>query len=232
MKNSIRTIMTNFIMPVSCYVIDERPVNWWRWPALLIVVMLVSGCISTPPAEPDNICEIFYEKRGWYQDARKASRRWGTPIPVLMAFAHQESGFRARAKPPRTKILWIFPGPRPASAFGFSQATDSTWRQYKKATGNRGADRHKFKDAIDFIGWYNAQSHRRNGLSQTDTYSLYLAYHEGHGGFARRTFEGKPWLKNVASKVTRRANMYTSQLNTCEKDLQRGWLWRLFFFWL
>jgi len=53
-----------------------------------------------------------------------------------------------------------------------------------------------------------------------DTYNLYLAYHEGHGGFKRRTYNKKGWLKSVASKVARRANNYSTQLQKCEKRLR------------
>ncbi|MCB1647063.1 MAG: hypothetical protein KDI36_16500 [Pseudomonadales bacterium] len=190
---------------------------------------MLAGCTTSPPEKPDNICEIFYEKDGWYDDARSASRRWGSSIPVMMAFIHQESTFKARAKPPRTRILWIIPGPRPASAYGYSQATDETWDAYKRATGSWGADRNDFDDAIDFIGWYNDQSHRKNGIAKTDAYSLYLAYHEGHGGFAKKTWAKKQWLKDVSTKVANRAATYQQQLNGCEKNLRRGWLWRLLF---
>ena len=58
------------------------------------------GCGSTPPEELDNICKIFDEKSKWYKKARRASNRWGTSIPVMMAFVHQESKFQAKAKPP------------------------------------------------------------------------------------------------------------------------------------
>jgi len=192
-----------------------------------LILLGLAGCMSSPPEEPDNLCEIFYEKDGWYKDAKKASRRWGSSIPVMMAFIHQESAFKARAKPPRTKILWIIPGPRPASAYGYSQATDGTWDIYKRATGSWGADRNDFDDAIDFIGWYNDQSYRRNKIAKTDAYSLYLAYHEGHGGFAKRSFANKQWLKGVSTKVSRRAASYGEQLKGCEKKLDRG-----FFGWL
>ena len=132
------------------------------------------------------------------------------------------------AKPPRTKILWVIPGPRPASAFGFAQATDDTWRSYKKATGKWAADRNDFADAMDFIGWYNDQSQRRNGIKKNDAYHLYLAYHEGQGGFAKRSFKNKKWLTDVAKKVSSRSNMYTEQLKACEKKLNRGFFGRLF----
>jgi hypothetical protein len=189
---------------------------------------MLASCTTAPPEDRENICEIFYEKSGWYDDARDSQRRWGTSIPVMMSIIYQESGFRGRAKPPRKKILWVIPGPRPASAYGYSQATDDTWRAYKQATGGWGADRNNFEDAIDFIGWYNDQSFRRNNIQKTDAYSLYLAYHEGQGGFAKRSFRNKTWLKDVATKVSARARVYQSQLNGCEKELQKGWFWKIF----
>ena len=199
-----------------------------RLMAILLAVTSIVGCTTAPPKNLDNVCEIFEEKRGWYKDARKSSRRWGTSIPVMMSFIYQESAFKARARPPRTKILWVLPGPRPASAFGYAQATNETWSGYKKSTGSWGADRSDFGDAIDFIGWYNDQSHRRNKISKNDAYHLYLAYHEGQGGFAKKTFAKKKWLKDVARKLSDRADSYTQQLNGCEKQLGRGWFLRIF----
>lgn len=190
--------------------------------ALLVVLLLLAGCASAPPAEQQDICKIFSEKRSWYKHARKASKRWGTDISVMMSIIYQESGFRARAKPPRRKLLGIIPGPRPASAYGYAQALDETWRSYKRATGNGGADRNKFHDAVDFIGWYNDQSQRKNNISKSDAYHLYLAYHEGQGGFARRSFKNKQWLKDVATKVSKRSGEYRAQLNGCEKRFQQG----------
>jgi hypothetical protein len=196
---------------------------------LLVAVLFLSGCTSSTPAQQDNVCEIFYEKKGWYKDAKRSQRKWGTPIPVMMAFIHQESRFRARAKPPRKKILWIFPGPRPASAYGYSQATNETWKAYKKSTGSWSADRNKFHDAIDFIGWYNDQSYRRNRIQKTDAFNLYLAYHEGQGGYAKKSYVKKGWLTDVANKVSNRSGMYQGQLKTCEKNLNRNWFTRMFF---
>ena len=142
-----------------------------------------------------------------------------------MAFIYQESRFRAKAKPPRKKILWVIPGPRKSDAYGYSQAKDSTWDWYIKESGNRGADRDDFADAIDFIGWYNAQSKRTSGIALNDPYSLYLAYHEGHGGFNRHTYNDKDWLKDVALKVSSRSNQYAKQLETCRKKLDKARWW-------
>ncbi len=194
---------------------------------LVAMPLLLSACATMPPKDIDNICAIFKEKRGWYRDAHKASKRWGSPIPVMMAMMHQESRFKSKAKPPRTKILWLFPGPRPSTAFGYSQALDITWKQYIRSAGNYGADRDDFGDAIDFIGWYNQISHRRSNIKPEDAYHLYLAYHEGHGGFNRRTFKDKLWLKKVSRKVSAKAIRYRKQLHSCEKHLASPW-WHIF----
>lgn len=199
-----------------------------RISVLILLMAFLSACASTPPSDPDNICSIFFEKSKWYKKARKSKNRWGAPIPILMAFTKQESGFRARAKPPRRKILGFIPGPRPASAYGFSQATKETWSVYKKSTGHWSADRNNFADAMNFIGWYNDQSHKKNRIAKTDAYHLYLAYHEGQGGFTSRSFKNKKWLLDVARKVAATTATYGRQLKSCEKKLNRGWFFRLF----
>lgn len=189
---------------------------------LLVLLLLSAGCTTSTPSNVANICDIFEEKRGWYDDANDARKEWGSPIPVMMAIMHQESRFVAKAKPPRKKIFGFIPGPRPSDAYGYSQAKKSTWKEYKRGAGNYGADRDDFGDAIDFIGWYNEQSKKRNGTSKRDTYRLYLAYHEGHGGYNRGTYKSKKWLTDVARKVEQRAGSYQQQLNGCEKELEKG----------
>ena len=193
--------------------------------AYIVLCGTLASCASTPPKHQDNICHIFDEKSGWYKDAKKASKRWGVPIAINMAFIHQESRFVPKAKPPRKKILWIIPGPRKSSAYGYSQAKSGTWKWYKKDTGRRGADRDDFDDAVDFIGWYNNMSNKRSKIAKNDAYNLYLAYHEGHGGYNRATYKNKGWLKKVAKKVSSRAANYQQQLNKCEDRLESSWWW-------
>ena len=82
-----------------------------------------------------------------------------------------------------------------------------------------------FGDAIDFVGWYNDQSYHRNQIDKTDAYRLYLAYHEGHGGYSRQTYSDKAWLLDAARNVASRANEYDGQLQRCERRLQRRWWW-------
>lgn len=189
----------------------------------ILLCLLLCQCASSPPQSTANICDIFDEKHGWYKDAKKASKRWGVPIEVNMAFMYQESRFKPKAKPPRTKILWVIPGPRKSSAYGYAQAKDETWKWYKRESGHRGADRDDFDDAIDFVAWYNHISAKKLSISPSDAKKLYLAYHEGHGGYSRRTYAKKAWLLKVANQVASRAGQYRSQLQKCEKRLNSGW---------
>lgn len=186
----------------------------------LLLPLLLGACATRPPQNPDNLCAIFDDKRGWYEDARKAEKAWGTPIPVTMAFVHQESRFSSKARPPRKKILGFIPGPRPSDSYGYSQALGSTWEAYQRSAGRYGADRDDFGDAVDFVGWYNHQSVQRNGIRRDDAYRLYLAYHEGHGGYERGTWRNKDWLQGVARKVADRTKRYSAQLGSCRERLE------------
>lgn len=194
---------------------------------MLATSLLLVGCVSGPPKNSDNICNVFDEKRGWYKDARRAERRYGSDIATLMAIMYQESTFRPKAKPPRSKILWILPGPRASSAYGFAQVKDETWAEYQRMSGNHWASRSNFADAIDFIGWYNTQSKKRVGIDINDARNLYLAYHEGHGGYRNRSYESKQWLVGVAGKVDQRASRYRTQLDGCERRFKGPWWWPL-----
>lgn len=189
---------------------------------ILLSLALITACTTSPPSDVNDICAIFKEKDDWYEAAADARDEWGSPIPVMMAIMHQESRFDAKAKPPRKKILGFIPGPRPSDAYGYSQALGSTWNAYQRSAGRYFADRDDFSDAVDFVGWYNHQSWRRSGIAKSDAYRLYLAYHEGQGGYNRGTYKNKKWLQDVARKVDRKANTYTGQLRACEEDLKDG----------
>ena len=138
----------------------------------LISLSVLAGCQTSPPEALDNVCDIFREKKGWYADAEASKQNWGVPISVMMAFMHQESRFVAGAKPPRKQIWGFIPGPRPSDAYGYSQAKNSTWDWYKRESGNHGADRDKFHDAVDFVGWYNDMTNRQNGIAKDDTFKF------------------------------------------------------------
>lgn len=196
---------------------------------LVLLAVLVAGCATRPPSNPENLCAIFEEKDGWFEDwfedAEAAEDHWNIPIPVMMATMHQESKFQAKAKPKRKRLLWIIPWKRPSSAYGYAQVLDETWDVYRKDTGNGGADRDEFDDAIDFVGWYHDRSAKKLGIGRSDANRLYLAYHEGHGGYARGTYQKKKWLLDVAKKVEVRSKTYGTQLAKCRDDLEGPWWW-------
>lgn len=185
----------------------------------VVILVFLSSCATYKPSNPNNICSIFNGETDWYEAARDSQHKWGTPIYVMMAIMHQESRFVDDAQPERDWFLGIIPLPRDSSAYGYAQAQDPAWEEYIKATDNSGADRDDFDDAIDFIGWYTDVSQKRLKLSKWDAYGQYLAYHEGRGGYARKTYNKKPWLKKVANKVKMRSTQYNKQLKTCKADL-------------
>ncbi len=190
---------------------------------LCLMLLIVTACATTPPANISNSCSIFTDKDDWYDDAKDSFDKWGVPIHVQLAIIHQESSFRYDAKPPKDYLLGFIPWGRTSSAYGYAQAKDSTWDWYKDKTGNWGADRDDFGDAVDFIGWYGTVSNKSLGISKWDAKNQYLAYHEGHGGFKRKSYNRKPWLIGVAAKVEKNAARYRAQLGECRERLESGW---------
>ena len=183
---------------------------------LLLFLIIFSGCATSPPKNINNACRIFDEKSKWYKASYKSYKKWGVPVHVQLAIMHQESRFVSDAQPPRRTLLWFIPWTRPSDAFGYAQVLDSTWEWYKDKTGNWFADRDDYKDAVDFIGWYGNISYNTLKISKWDAYGQYLAYHEGHGGYKRRTYLKKKWLMQVAEKVKANANRYALQLKQCK----------------
>jgi len=196
---------------------------------VILVAIFFTSCATPPPKNPENICEIFREHRDWYFAAKDAKDKWGVPIHVPMSMMYQESSFRSDALPPKDYLFGFIPWGRVSSAYGFSQAKTMTWADYIRETGNSGADRDDFDDAIDFMSWFIFKTQKINKVSKWDTYNQYLNYHEGWGGFKRKSYKKKPWLIKVSRKVDSRAKRYSGQLKSCEDELNSSWLWRLFF---
>lgn len=197
---------------------------------ILIVLfpLLLIACATPPPNNPENICDIFFENKDWYEAAKDMNSRWGTPIHVPIAMMYQESSFKHDAAPPMQYFLFI-PIGRASDAYGYAQAKTMTWDDYQRETGNTWADRDDFHDAVDFMGWFTNKTHKINGVSKWDAYGQYLNYHEGWGGYKKKTYNNKPWLIKVSRKVNERSKQYAEQLKTCQEDLDSGWLWKLFF---
>ena len=94
-----------------------------------------------------------------------------------------ESDFDWLAKPQRLKLFKVIPYKRPSSSFGYSQAVKGTWEQYKKENNKPLATRARFKDSVDFIGWYTNKSSKILKISKKDVFRQYIAYHEGWGDY-------------------------------------------------
>ena len=185
---------------------------------ILIFSLILSSCSSIPKNTADS-CSIFSERYLWYKYAKKTEKKWGTPIYIQLAIIKMESDFDWLAKPGRTKIFKIIPYKRPSSSFGYSQAVKGTWKQYKSETGNKFATRTRFKDSVDFIGWYTNKTQQILKISKKDAFKQYIAYHEGWGNY--KNYRKKQKLILLANKVKVQSNKYRSQLKKCEKKLNR-----------
>lgn len=184
----------------------------------MIIVLLVASCgggQTSAPRNLDNACAILKERPQYLKAFRKVERKWGVPMHVMMATIHQESKFVADARTPFKYTLGVIPMGRQSSAYGYSQALDGTWDEYRAAQNRRSARRNRINDATDFMGWYMNQTRDRNGVALSDARNQYLAYHEGHTGFARGSYNRKAWLVGVAAKVDARSLMYRDQIGAC-----------------
>jgi hypothetical protein len=185
----------------------------------LALALSLAGCGGnySAPRNLDNACSIVAQRPAYLNAMQRTERRWGVPVAVQMATIHQESKFIGNARTPHRYALGIIPMGRQSSAYGYSQALDGTWEDYKKATGRRGARRDNIRDATDFMGWYMDQSEKKLGISKYDPQNQYLAYHEGRVGYARGSHLRKDWLMRVSAQVATRAKVYNDQLIACRK---------------
>ena len=185
---------------------------------LLIIFFVVSSC-SSMPSNTSNSCSIFEERYLWYKHAKKSEQKWGTPIYLQLAIIKMESGFDWLAKPPRKKIFKVIPYKRPSSSFGYSQAVKGTWQQYKNETGNKLATRARFKDSVDFIGWYTNKTNSILKISLQDAFKQYIAYHEGWGNY--KYYKQNKKVISLAKKVEKQSKVYKNQLSKCSKTLSK-----------
>ena len=183
---------------------------------LIFIIFLVSAC-SSIPSNTSNSCSIFSERYLWYKHTKNSEKKWGTPIYLQLAIIKMESDFDWLAKPPRKKLFKVIPYKRPSSSFGYSQAVKGTWEQYKKETGNKLATRTRFKDSVDFIGWYTNKTEKILKISKKNAFQQYIAYHEGWGNY--KNYKQNQKVISLAKKVENQSNKYKSQLEECKKSL-------------
>ena len=186
---------------------------------IILIFFLINGC-SSIPSNTANSCNIFDERYFWYKHTKKVEQKWGTPIYIQLAIIKMESDFDWLAKPPRQKIFKVVPYKRQSSSFGYSQAIKGTWEQYKKETGNKLATRARFKDSVDFIGWYTNKTESILKISKKNAFKQYLAYHEGWGNF--KNYKKNKKVIVLAKKVEKQSNIYKKQLKKCSSSLNKN----------
>ena len=180
----------------------------------VLLVLFTSACSTYVPADKNNLCSIFKGNKDWYDSAVSVYKERGVPINTIMAFINQESSYIHDAKPPMRWFLFI-PYGRGSSSYGYSQAQDPVWDDYKKETDRIFVSRDDFEDSLDFISWYMLKTTKINKVPLSNVYLQYLNYHEGWGGYKRGSYNKNSALKSVARKVERQSNLYKQQLKDC-----------------
>ena len=190
---------------------------------LILSLLILASCSAKIPSNQDDICDILDENPKWEQDLLEAQKRWDAEPSTVMAIIRQESSFNPDAAPERNKLLGFIPWKRASSARGYAQAVEGTWEEYRTETNRGRARRNKFSDSVDFIGWYLSKA-KSVRIKSYEVDKLYIAYHEGYGGYKRKSYRDKEWLVDVAKKVKYNSVRYERQLKSCPlKEKKSFW---------
>ena len=173
------------------------------------------GC-SSNLENPQNSCDIFSNQPSWYRYAKQSEKEFSVPVSTQLAIIYQESSFNRASLPQRKYVLGFIPWGYISSAKGYSQALDAVWEEYLQDRGGILSSRHRFKDTTDFIGWYFNRFAPKANIKYSDTFSLYILYHEGLGGYRSGKWKKNKRLIQIAKKVEARAKMYKNQLKACQ----------------
>ena len=173
-----------------------------------------SGCVGIPKNQ-ENACSIIKHKKSWKAALKRTQKKWGISPGMQLAFIKTESNFRPTARTQRKYFLGFIPSGRISSAYGYSQALDGTWKEYKKDTGNKYHRRSNFAHSTNFIGWYANKTNILLGISKDNAYLQYLAYHQGHAGFRTGAYKTKQNLMGVAKKTAYNKKRFDDQLKKC-----------------
>ena len=80
---------------------------------LAACALLLEACRTVPPTDVTNACEIFEDRPAWQDAVVQAGERWDVHPATILAFVHQESRFRATARPGWRRAFGVIPvGPR------------------------------------------------------------------------------------------------------------------------
>lgn len=183
---------------------------------ILAAIIIANLKYSLTDKQRNNICYIFKKYPNWYKYSKASEKRWGTPVWTQLAIINQESKFKADARSQPKKIFGIpVPFTHKSSAYGYSQALNSSWQNYSDFIDNKSTKRSNFKDSTDFIAWYIYRARKYLHLNNSQIKDLYLAYHEGINGYRKKNYRKNKITIRAAYKVSKIANKYQSQFKTC-----------------
>ena len=204
------------MMLKNIFYVEQNIIIMIRCLALMVFIFVSSCSVGTRvPVDQENACSILAEKKSWKRYLLRTQKKWKVEPALVLSFIKTESNFRPRARTQRKYFLGLVPTGRISSAYGYAQVLDGTWERYEKMTNRRFARRTKFSDSVDFIGWYVNQTYLINGISKSDVYHQYLAYHQGHRGFKSGKYRNSTALKAVAKRTADTAGRYGRQLKNC-----------------
>lgn len=169
---------------------------------LSYLLVTVSLSMISVVCKADSICSVLKQHPAWLQAVQDTAKQWGIPANVQLAIVKEESDFQANAKNPES------------TATGFAQVIDKSWDAYETATDHQ-YSRNDFRAAIGYIGWYAAQVQKYAKVNPSNAFGLYLAYHEGIGGYHHLATHPKPDVTRLAQNVAENAQLYSQQLVTC-----------------
>lgn len=190
-----------------------------KWILCALACSLVGCHTPRPKSNVEDACDLFEERFDWYRYHHKARKDHGIPIWLQLSFVNMESNFESKAVPVKEKkngrVIKTW-----SSALGYAQALNGSWGEYKKARPSWWRSRTYYADSVDFMGWYLHRCHRDAGIAKTDTYNMYLCYHEGISGFKKGSYKKKKTIMRYAKKTDALARSYYDQLKTCEGGLR------------
>ena len=78
----------------------------------------------------------------------------------------------------------------------------------------------RFRDSVDFIGWYTNKTEKILKISKKDSFRQYIAYHEGWGNY--KNYKKNAKVISLAKRVEQNTNKYKKQLTDCKKKLNKN----------
>ena len=69
-----------------------------------------------------------------------------------------------------------------------------------------------FMTLLNFIGWYVTQTNKKLKISKSNVYRQYLAYHQGHAGYASGRYKSSEAIMAVAKEPASTASLFDRQL--------------------